>query len=218
MILKYNTDADTMRNKNNNLIRALNQSPPPDSSTVELVRHIYKVIKYSRSQNGSTEKDIRKLLKNAKIVYNPSKLRKALLVGLKDGVIARPQWAIDAKVYGIYVTGEGRPYFANQTKKRIINLAHEICRAMIAIGNKNGVTLAEVKKFLFTEGSVPSPLALRQAMVFALRVGLVTRPSWAVEAGVFGKYVVLAKRSAYFADLSNHPSSPLHGTHGSVVR
>lgn len=193
---------------NNNLRRCTELDPNPPSSIIELVRQIYKVIKCTRNKYGSSEKEIRKLLKFQGITFSTSKLRRAIIIGLRDGIIARPKWAVDDKVYGIYTTGSGKPYFA---KKQAIDLVREICHVIKSLRNKRGVSEGEIRKYLKVEGNTVSPDKLRKALLFALKLGMVERPRWAEKAGVYGRYVLANTDCAGVNGASPRPCRPQHG-------
>ena len=95
---------------------------------------------------------------------------------------------------------------ALRTRTKSIGLARQVCRAIRSINSKSGVCTSDIRKFLTRGGTPVTPVALRKAIEFALKAGVIMRPQWAADAGVFGKYE-LAQRNSYFADLTDNTAN-----------
>lgn len=81
------------------------------------LRLIVAAIVTLNDRRGSTLKDIRKALCSVGVITKETCLRRAMIVGLKAGVLARPEWACKVGVYGRYVLGDGVPVFVDKNNR-----------------------------------------------------------------------------------------------------
>ncbi|KAK6960076.1 hypothetical protein BgiMline_035255 [Biomphalaria glabrata] len=89
----------------------------PELTLMLMVQLILIALQTLKNPKGSTLRDIRKILYRAGVIDETTDIRRAMIVALKYGLIARPVWAVKAGIYGIYVEGDGVPIYAGRKSR-----------------------------------------------------------------------------------------------------